>query len=171
MGTQKILFMFNHQTHNFTSKNLQIFCTFEMYLIYNYILNCLYLLGSWHSWSRQRVQTLALKPDPLIYDCIPNSLDCFSAWKTPQKLPGIQLARHVDLFHLVVTDNQRPETLSVPHALDPPIMHTTHFTQSAAPWPQGGSPTVWIPINLSFPHMEWSLFTSTLHLVPKPGRG
>jgi hypothetical protein len=37
---------------------------------------------------------------------------CFCAWKTPQELPVTQLARHVNLFHLVIADNQRPETPS-----------------------------------------------------------
>jgi hypothetical protein len=40
--------------------------------------------------------------------------DCFSACKTTQELPVTQLARHVDLFHLVVTDNQRPDSLPPP---------------------------------------------------------
>jgi hypothetical protein len=40
--------------------------------------------------------------------------------------------RHVDLFHLVITDNQRPETLSL-HGLALPIKPTTQFTQGAAP--------------------------------------
>jgi hypothetical protein len=40
----------------------------------------------------------------------------------PEKLlPVTQLARDVDYFHLVVTGNQRPETLSLPHGLDPLI--------------------------------------------------
>jgi hypothetical protein len=50
-----------------------------------------------------------------------------------QELPVTQLARHVDLFHLVITGNQRPETLSLPHGLVPPIKPTTHFSQAAAP--------------------------------------
>jgi hypothetical protein len=60
--------------------------------------------------------------------------DCFSACKTTQELPVTQLARHVNLFHLVIADNQRPETLSLPHGLAPPIKPTTQFTQVAAPW-------------------------------------
>jgi hypothetical protein len=59
--------------------------------------------------------------------------DCFWACKTTQGLPVTQLARHVDLFHLVMADNQRPETLSLPHGLAPPIKPTTQFTQVAAP--------------------------------------
>jgi hypothetical protein len=58
-------------------------------------------------------------PTPLLV-----SLDCFSACKTTQELLVTQLARHIDLFHLVVTDNQRPDSLSLPHGLDPPIKHT-----------------------------------------------
>jgi hypothetical protein len=61
--------------------------------------------------------------------------DCFSACKTTQELPVTQLARHVDLFHLVITDNQRPETLSLPHGSAPPIKPTTQFSQVAAPQP------------------------------------
>jgi hypothetical protein len=50
----------------------------------------------------------------------------------PQELPVSQLARHVDLFHLVITDNRRPETLSLPHGLAPPIKPTTHLSQAPA---------------------------------------
>jgi hypothetical protein len=93
------------------------------------------VLGPWHSWSRWKIPRLALKPDPLIYDRLQNSPDCFPAcfpaYKT-QELPVTQLARHVDLFHLVTTDNQRPETLSLPHGLAPPIKPTTHFSQDTA---------------------------------------
>jgi hypothetical protein len=32
-----------------------------------------------------------------------------------QEIPVSQLAGHIDPFHLVSTDNQRPETLSLPH--------------------------------------------------------
>jgi hypothetical protein len=94
------------------------------------------LLGPWHSWGGQKFPRLAPKPDPLIYDCLPNSPNCFpacfSAYKT-QELPIPPLARHVDLFHLVITDNQRPDSLSLPHGLAPPIKPITHFTQVAAP--------------------------------------
>jgi hypothetical protein len=57
---------------------------------------------------------------------------CFSACKTTQELPVTQLARHVNLFHLVITDNQIPETLSLPHGLDPPIKPTTQFSQATS---------------------------------------
>jgi hypothetical protein len=50
----------------------------------------------------------------------------------PQELPVFQLSRHVNLFHLVITDNRRPETLSLPHGLAPPVKPTTHFSQAAA---------------------------------------
>jgi hypothetical protein len=50
----------------------------------------------------------------------------------PQKLPVTRLARQVDLFHLVITDNQRLETLSLPHGLAPPIKPITHFSQATA---------------------------------------
>jgi hypothetical protein len=125
------------------------------------------VLGPWHSWGRRNVPRLALKPDPLIYDHLPNSSayfsDCFSACKATQELPVTQLARHVDLFHLVITDNQRPETLSLPHGLAPPIKPTTHFSQATSLWTQKEwQPCGLVPINLSFPHVAWSLFGSTL---------
>jgi hypothetical protein len=56
-----------------------------------------------------------------------------------QKLPVSQLARHVDLFHLVITDNQRPETLSLPHGLAPPIKSTT---EPLLPDLEGDNPAV-----------------------------
>jgi hypothetical protein len=90
------------------------------------------LLGPWHSWGRQKFLRLTPKPDPLTYDCLFLLPDCFSACKTTQELPVTQLARHVDLFHLVITDNQRPETLSLPHGLAPPIKPTTQFSQAAS---------------------------------------
>jgi hypothetical protein len=89
--------------------------------------------------------------------------DYFSACKTTQELPVTQLARHVDLFHLVITDNRRPETLSIPHGLAPPIKPTTHFQPSCLTL---NAKTVTVlqsgPISLSFPHVVWSLFGSTL---------
>jgi hypothetical protein len=88
------------------------------------------MLGPWHSWGG-KVLRLAPKPDPLIYDCLPNSAACFPALLAKsQELPVTQLARHVDLFYLVVTDNRRPETLSLPHGLAPPIKPTTDFSLS-----------------------------------------
>jgi hypothetical protein len=78
-----------------------------------------------------KVPRLAPKPDLLIYDHWPNSPNCFSAYKT-QELPVTQLARHVNLFHLVITDNWRPESVSLPHGLAPPIKSTTHFRQAAS---------------------------------------
>jgi hypothetical protein len=94
------------------------------------------LLCPWHSWGRWMIPRLAQKPGPLIYDHLPNFPNCFpacfSAYKT-QELPVTQLARHVDLFHLMITDNQRQETLSIPHGLAPPIKPTTHFSQANAP--------------------------------------
>jgi hypothetical protein len=45
-----------------------------------------------------------------------------------------QLAGHVDPLHLVITDNHRPGTHSLPHALAPPIKPTTHSSQLAALW-------------------------------------
>jgi hypothetical protein len=94
------------------------------------------MLSSWHSWGRWRVLRLALKPDPLIYDCLPGSpafaLIVSRLAKTAQELPVTQLAMHVDLFHLVVTDNRRPETLSLPHGVAPPMKPTTHSSQAAS---------------------------------------
>jgi hypothetical protein len=96
----------------------------------------------------------------------------FLACKTTQELPVTQLASHVDLFHLVITDNQRPDSLSLPHGLAPAIKPTTHFQPNCLTLSlkrvtalQSG------PVNLSFPHMACYLFSSALHLVPKPGRG
>jgi hypothetical protein len=92
------------------------------------------MLGPWHSWGGWKVPRLASKPDPLIYDHFPNSPVCFSAWKTPQELPVTQLARHVDLFHLVITNNQRPESLSLPHGLAPPTHFLLIFSQATSLW-------------------------------------
>jgi hypothetical protein len=111
-----------------------------IHIIYHTIFHTMYkyyqLLGPWHSWGEQKVQRLALKQNPLIYDCLPSPAacfsDCFSACKTTQELPVTQLARHVDPFHLLITDNQRPETLSFPHGLAPPIKPTTHFQPSCS---------------------------------------
>jgi hypothetical protein len=75
--------------------------------------------------------------------------DCFLACKTTQELSVTQLARHVDLFHLVIADNQWPKTLSLPHGLASPIKPTTQLTQVADPWSQRGSPAVCIS-NKSF---------------------
>jgi hypothetical protein len=92
--------------------------------------------------------------------------DCFSACKPTQELPVTQLARHVNLFHLVISDNQRPESLSLPHSLAPPIKATTHFQPSHCTL----NPKEWqscslVPINLSLPHVAWSLFGSTLQIL------
>jgi hypothetical protein len=51
-----------------------------------------------------------------------------------QELPASQLPRPVDLFHLVITDNLRPGTLSLPHCLACPMMPTTHSSQAARLW-------------------------------------
>jgi hypothetical protein len=94
-----------------------------------------FVLGPWHSWGRQKVLRLAPKQDPLIYDCLPTPLLVsllVSLLAKFQELSVTQLSRHVDLFNLVITDNRRPETLSLPHGLAPPIKPTTHFSQVAA---------------------------------------
>jgi hypothetical protein len=100
---------------------------------------------------------------PLISPLLISLPDCFSACKTTQKLPVTQLARHVGLFHLVITDNQTRDSLPPPW-LGPPIKHTTQFSQAASLWTQkSDSPVFWFLINISFPHVAWSLFSSTLH--------
>jgi hypothetical protein len=108
------------------------------------------MLGSWHSWGGRKFPRLTLKPEPLIYDSLPN-FPAVSLLAKPQELPVTQLARHVNLFHLVITDNQRPESLSLPHGLAPPMKPTTHFSQAASLCTQ----KEWqscslVPINLSF---------------------
>jgi hypothetical protein len=50
-----------------------------------------------------------------------------------EELQVSQLAWHVDPFHLVITDNRRQETLSLPHGLAPPMKPTTHSSQAVAP--------------------------------------
>jgi hypothetical protein len=57
--------------------------------------------------------------------------DCFSACKTTQDLPVTKLAKHVDLFHLVITDNQIPEISLPPPWLAP--YYKAHYTFSAKP--------------------------------------
>jgi hypothetical protein len=90
-------------------------------------------VSPWHPWGGRKIPRLAPKLDPLIYDHSPNSPACFPApLAKPQELSVTQLARHVDVFHLVITDNWRPETLSLPHGLAPPVKPTTHFSQAAA---------------------------------------
>jgi hypothetical protein len=70
--------------------------------------------------------------------------DYFLACITSQELPVTQLARHVDLFHLVITDNQRPETLSLPHGLAPPIKPTTNSAKLPHSEPdKSDDPAVW----------------------------
>jgi hypothetical protein len=94
--------------------------------------------------------------------CLP---DCFSAYKTTQELPATQLARHVDLLHLVITDNPRPETLSLFHGLALLIKPTTHFQPSCLTLNPRMMALQSVPINLSFPYVEWSLFGSTLQKI------
>jgi hypothetical protein len=81
--------------------------------------------------------------------------DCFLACKTIQELPVSQLPRHINLFHLVITNNHGGETLSLPHGLTLPIKPTTQFTQVAAP-DLGEAALQSGLINLSFPHVAWS---------------
>jgi hypothetical protein len=81
--------------------------------------------------------------------------DCFSVCKTTQELPLTHLARYVDLFHLVIADTRRPETLSLPHGLGPPIKHTSHFSQATALWTQEWQSCGLVPVNLSFLFHTW----------------
>jgi hypothetical protein len=97
--------------------------------------------------------------------------DCFSTCKITHELPVTQLARNVDLFHLVIADYRRPETLSLPHGLAPPIKPTTHFQPSHVTLNPRMMALESGPISLSFPHMVGSLLGSTLHLLLKPRRG
>jgi hypothetical protein len=50
---------------------------------------------------------------------------------------------------LVVTDNRRPETLSLPHGLATPIKPTTHSSQAASLWTREWQPCGLVP-NKSF---------------------
>jgi hypothetical protein len=88
------------------------------------------------------------RPPWFMTACQTPLLACFSAYKT-QELPVTQLTRHVDLFHLVMTDNQRPETLSLPHGLAPPIKPTT-FSQATALWTREWQPCGLVPNKSSF---------------------
>jgi hypothetical protein len=108
-----------------------------------------------------------------------------------QELPVSQLARHVDPFHLVITDNWRPGTLSLLHSLAPPIKPTTHSSQSAALWSQGRQPSslyfnkslfsthgmVFVEQFLASGAKTWERLTGRsglglvpwLHVLPSPG--
>jgi hypothetical protein len=112
-----------------------------------------------------RTRSYTLKPEPWFMTACFSLPDCFLACKTTQELPVTQLARHVDLFHLIIADHHRPDSLSLPHGLAPPIKHTTHFSQAAAPWPWGTALRSGL-INLPFPHVAWSLFGRTLQIWP-----
>jgi hypothetical protein len=61
---------------------------------------------------------------------------CFSACKTTSSYSTSQAC-------WPVPDNQRPETLSLPHGLAPPIKPTTHFSQTSALWTREWQPAVW----------------------------
>jgi hypothetical protein len=124
------------------------------------------LLGPWHCWGGQKVLRLALKPDPDLWPLASPLPDCFSACKTPQELLVTELAWYVDLFHLVIADIGDQRLSPSPMAWPPPIKPTTHFqpshcTLNPKEWQSCGL----VPINLSFPHMAWSLFGSTLQFL------
>jgi hypothetical protein len=131
------------------------------------VLKIYKVLGPWHSWGRQKVPRLTPKPDPLIYDHCQTSLLVpllVSLLAKSQELPVSQLARHVNLLHLVITDNRRPETLSLPPWLGP--SYKAHYPFQPSPCslnPRETSQQSVISINLSFPHTVWSLFGSSLH--------
>jgi hypothetical protein len=46
------------------------------------------VLGPWHSWGRWKVPRLALKPDPLIYDCL---FPCLIVSRLAKQLRNFQL--------------------------------------------------------------------------------
>jgi hypothetical protein len=111
---------------------------------------CLFVLGPWHSWGRWKDLRLHLKTRPPWFKTACFSLpDCFLACQTTQELPVTQLARHVDLFPLVIAENQRPETLSLPHGLTPSIKPIPNSPKSLLLDLRGDSPVVWIS-NKSF---------------------
>jgi hypothetical protein len=53
-------------------------------------------------------------------------------------------------------------TPSLPYGVAPPIKPPTHSSQAAALWTRERQPSRKIPINLSFLHVAWSLFGSSL---------
>jgi hypothetical protein len=96
---------------------------------------------------------------PLVSPC----LIVFLLAKQLRNFQLLNLARNVHLFHLMVTDNQRGYSLSLPHGLAPPMKSTTQFSQAASLWIwKSDSPVVWFLVNISFPHVAWSLLGSTL---------
>jgi hypothetical protein len=81
----------------------------------------------------------------------------FLSCKTTQELPVTQLARHVDLFHLIIWSQIiRDQTFLPLPWLGPSYKAHYPFQQSCS------LICSLVPINLSFPHMVWSLFGSTL---------
>jgi hypothetical protein len=84
---------------------------------------------------------------------------------------GLQNNSGTSSYSTSQADNQRPDSLSLPHGLASTIKPTTHFQLSHLTLnPKRVMALRSGPINLSFPHVAWSLFSSTLHLVPKPRR-
>jgi hypothetical protein len=130
------------------------------------------MLGSWYSWGRGRVPRLALKPDSPWFMTTCKTPLLVSLLAKLQELPVSQLAKHVNLFHLVITDNgdQQPSwslggTPSLSHGVVPPIKPPTHSSWAAALWARESAWQSVLPINLSFLHMAWALFCSSLHKV------
>jgi hypothetical protein len=80
-----------------------------------------------------------------------------------QELPVSQPARHVNPFHLVITDNQRPGTLSLPHGMAPPIEPTTHSSQVLHSEPKRDRPAVWPLINFFF-HTWHGLYSAVPYI-------
>jgi hypothetical protein len=89
-----------------------------------------WLLGPWHSWSKQQIPRLAPKPDPLIYDCLFLPAWLFLFLQNNAGTSSYSTSQAFNLFHLVIADNHGPETLSLPHGLAPPIKPTTYFQPS-----------------------------------------
>jgi hypothetical protein len=77
-----------------------------------------------------------------------------------QELPVFQLARHVDLLHLVIADNRRPETLSLPHGFAPPIKPIPIPAKLLLPDLGVRGTAHQSVINLSFPHVAWGLYSA-----------
>jgi hypothetical protein len=87
-----------------------------------------------------------------------------------QELPVSQLARHVDRLHLVITDNWKSETLSLPHGIASPIKPTTNSSQATAVWTwKSDNPAVW-PCCSAVPHI-WCQNPEEVNRMLQPGAG
>jgi hypothetical protein len=97
----------------------------------------------------RRTQDYTLKLDPLIYDCLFLLAWLFLSLQNNSGTPSFSTSQACRPVPLVITDNQRPDTLSLPHGLAPPIKHTTHLSQAAALWTQEWQPCS-LDLNKSF---------------------